>query len=87
MRLEFYVGERDLFGIGFSDNVIFRKQYYIRVVASGAPDLSESLDQVELYLYSGRELRRNRPRRHARVGETAAGRSRSREPASRRRWG
>jgi len=28
-RLDFYVGERDLFGIGFSDNVIFRKQYYV----------------------------------------------------------
>lgn len=30
MRLDFYVGERDTFGIGFSDNVIFRKQYYVR---------------------------------------------------------
>ena len=28
MRLDFYIGERDLFGVGFSDNVIFRKQYY-----------------------------------------------------------
>ncbi|MEM7716882.1 MAG: hypothetical protein AAF349_25560 [Cyanobacteria bacterium P01_A01_bin.68] len=32
MRLDFYVGERDLLGIGFSDNVIFRKQYYIRAL-------------------------------------------------------
>ena len=32
-RLDFYVGERDLFGIGFSDNVVFRKQYYLRTVA------------------------------------------------------
>lgn len=32
MRLDFYVGERDSFGIGFSDNVIFRKQYYARAV-------------------------------------------------------
>lgn len=31
-RLDFYVGERDMFGIGFSDNVVFRKQYYIRAV-------------------------------------------------------
>ena len=31
-RLDFYVGERDLFGIGFSDNVVFRKQYYIRAM-------------------------------------------------------
>ena len=30
LRLDVYVGERDLFGIGFSDNVIFRKQYYVR---------------------------------------------------------
>ncbi|VVM71896.1 hypothetical protein PS639_01819 [Pseudomonas fluorescens] len=30
MPVDFYVGERDLFGVGFSDNVIFRKQYYIR---------------------------------------------------------
>ena len=32
MRCDFYVGERDLFGIGFSDNVIFRKQYYARIL-------------------------------------------------------
>lgn len=32
MRLDIYVGERDLFGVGFSDNVIFRKQYYIRAL-------------------------------------------------------
>jgi len=31
LRLDIYVGERDLFGIGFSDNVIFHKQYYVRV--------------------------------------------------------
>ena len=38
-RLDFYVGERDLFGIGFSDNVVFRKQYYLRTVASVPPEL------------------------------------------------
>ena len=32
LRLDFYIGERDLFGIGFSDNVIFRKQYYVRAL-------------------------------------------------------
>jgi hypothetical protein len=32
VRADFYVGERDMFGIGFSDNVIFRKQYYLRAV-------------------------------------------------------
>jgi len=30
MRLDFYLGERDIYGVGFSDNVIFRKQYYVR---------------------------------------------------------
>ncbi|MCJ8281524.1 MAG: hypothetical protein MJK14_17105, partial [Rivularia sp. ALOHA_DT_140] len=32
MRLDFYVGERDLLGIGFSDNLITRKQCYIRAL-------------------------------------------------------
>ena len=41
MRLDFYVGERDLLGVGFSDNVIFRGQYYVRAVLprSGQPSL------------------------------------------------
>ncbi|OZD06471.1 hypothetical protein CH275_09635 [Rhodococcus sp. 06-235-1A] len=30
-RLDVYVGERDSYGVGFSDNVIFRKQYYVQV--------------------------------------------------------
>lgn len=34
-RLDFYVGERDLYGIGFSDNVVFRKQYYVQAVVNG----------------------------------------------------
>lgn len=32
VRLDVYVGERDTFGIGFSDNVVFRKQYYVRAL-------------------------------------------------------
>jgi len=47
MRLDFYVGERDLLGIGFSDNVIFRKQYYIRALLP--PNL-------KLYLHTGEEF-------------------------------
>ena len=31
LRMDIYVGERDTYGVGFSDNVIFRKQYYVRV--------------------------------------------------------
>lgn len=43
-RLDFYLGERDLLGLGFSDNVIFSKQYYIRALLSKRP--------LELYLYT-----------------------------------
>jgi pimeloyl-ACP methyl ester carboxylesterase len=41
-RLDVYVGERDLFGVGFSDNVVFRKQYYLRAL----------IDRTPLVLYS-----------------------------------
>jgi len=51
MRLDFYVGERDLLGVGFSDNVIFRKQYYIRALAAAGRTLADSLDDVKLFLY------------------------------------
>lgn len=52
IRLDFYVGERDLLGIGFSDNVIFRKQYYLRAVVPGPENLATSLDRVQMYLYT-----------------------------------
>lgn len=32
IRLDIYVGERDLLGFGSSDTVIFRKQYYVRTL-------------------------------------------------------
>jgi hypothetical protein len=32
VRLEVYVGERDLFGIGFSDNKIYNSQVYLRAM-------------------------------------------------------
>lgn len=38
-RTDFYVGERDAFGIGFSDNVVFRKQYYIQAFPGKSPRL------------------------------------------------
>ncbi len=47
MRLDFYLGERDLLGIGFSDNLIFRKQYYIRALL---PPI------MKLYLHTGEEF-------------------------------
>ncbi len=43
MRIEFYVSERDLYGMGFSDNVVFHKQYYVR---------AKLQPQLELYLYN-----------------------------------
>jgi PGAP1-like protein len=53
-RLDFYVGERDLFGIGFSDNVVFRKQYYLRTLINEVPP--------ELYLLTNESfMADNRP--------------------------
>lgn len=46
IRLDFYVSERDLFGIGFSDNVVFSKQYYIRAL----------LPTKKLYLYNNEKF-------------------------------
>ena len=51
LRLDFYVGERDRLGIGFSDNVIFRKQYYLRALAGGPERLATSFETVQMYLY------------------------------------
>jgi len=48
VRLDVYVGERDLFGVGFSDNVIFRKQYYVRAIMDS---------KLSLGLYTGEEFR------------------------------
>jgi pimeloyl-ACP methyl ester carboxylesterase len=47
MRLDVYVGERDSFGLGFSDNVIFHKQYYVQAVMDGP---------LQLYLHTGERL-------------------------------
>ncbi|MBE9215703.1 alpha/beta hydrolase [Plectonema cf. radiosum LEGE 06105] len=46
IRLDFYVGERDLLGIGFSDNVVFHKQYYIRAL------LPTENQQLQLFLHN-----------------------------------
>ena len=47
MRMEFYVSERDLFGVGFSDNIVFVKQYYVRAILKPT---------LQLYLYTGEEF-------------------------------
>ncbi|KQT01227.1 lipase family alpha/beta hydrolase [Cellulomonas sp. Leaf395] len=46
-RIDVYVGERDTFGIGFSDNVVFRKQYYVQVFPG---------DPWELYVHTGEKF-------------------------------
>ncbi|MEV0174702.1 hypothetical protein AB0I00_26725 [Streptomyces sp. NPDC050803] len=38
-RLDVYLGERDSFGVGFSDNVVFRKQYYVQLLPGDRPVL------------------------------------------------
>lgn len=43
-RLDVYVGERDTYGIGFSDNVVFRKQYYVQAFP-GSP--------LQVFLHTG----------------------------------
>ncbi|MGB3759758.1 MAG: hypothetical protein WBA07_25870 [Rivularia sp. (in: cyanobacteria)] len=53
MRLDFYVGERDLLGIGFSDNVIFRKQYYIRAL------LPAQSQELQLFLHPDEQFTDN----------------------------
>lgn len=51
LRLDFYVGERDLLGVGFSDNVIFRKQYYVRALLT--PPLTLYLHTDESFAQAG----------------------------------
>ena len=53
IRLDFYLGERDLFGIGFSDNVVFRKQYYARAVFDDVRNLATLR---ELVLHTGEDF-------------------------------
>ncbi|UFN46810.1 hypothetical protein LPC08_12285 [Roseomonas sp. OT10] len=52
IRLDFYVGERDSFGIGFSDNVVYRKQYYVRAIF----DDIERLMLREMVLHTGEDF-------------------------------
>jgi pimeloyl-ACP methyl ester carboxylesterase len=46
-RLDVHVCERDTFGVGFSDNVVFRKQYYVQAVLGG------DTGEPRLYLHTG----------------------------------
>jgi PGAP1-like protein len=57
LRADFYVGERDLFGLGFSDNVVFYKQYYVRAIMKENPQATNLKQELELYSYTGEEFR------------------------------
>ena len=63
LRLDFYVGERDSFGIGFSDNVIFRKQYYLRALAEGPESLAASFETLRMYLYEDESFADDAPQK------------------------
>ena len=56
LRLDVYVGERDLFGLGFSDNVVFYKQYYVRAIMKENVQATDLKREVELYSYTGEEF-------------------------------
>jgi pimeloyl-ACP methyl ester carboxylesterase len=47
-RLDVYLGERDSHGFGFSDNVVFHKQYYVQAVPE--PKLAVFVHTGEQYL-------------------------------------
>ncbi|MDJ0619214.1 MAG: hypothetical protein QNJ63_21145 [Calothrix sp. MO_192.B10] len=63
MRMDFYVSERDLYGIGFSDNIVCRQQRYIRVLL---PVLQQQLKlyfhQDERFNLNGVEMKQNNGR-------------------------
>ncbi len=46
MRLETYVGERDLFGIGFSDNLIHHGHCYVQATLDGELRLTKHMSEV-----------------------------------------
>ncbi len=61
MRLDVYVGERDAFGVGFSDDVVFRKQYYLRAVLGQPAPGADELPLSELYVLTGDEFAGGQP--------------------------
>lgn len=67
-RLDVYVGERDSRGLGFSDNVIFRKQYYVQAFPGSGPG-----SEPALFLHTGeRYLGRRNPRNQQELEALAA---------------
>jgi hypothetical protein len=60
LRIDVHVTERDTYGIGFSDNVVFRKQYYLRAEFNTGKeqDLAMSLHDNENFSIGGKTLDR-----------------------------
>jgi hypothetical protein len=62
LRLDVYVSERDSFGIGFSDNVIFHRQLYVRALLADPVRLElhddESFDAGDAPSSTGTEMER-----------------------------
>ncbi len=54
MRLEVYVGERDLFGIGFSDNLIYHGHCFVQAVLE--PELRLAKHKTERFTDEGLQL-------------------------------
>jgi PGAP1-like protein len=71
LRTDIYVGERDTYGVGFSDNVIFRKQYYVRVILDKPLTLFRHTG--EQFMQKEREHGRYVPKREDFMTETASG--------------
>lgn len=79
-RLDVYLGERDSFGVGFSDNVVFRKQYYLQLLA-------EDGDVPAVYLHTGEEhLADTREELEAATGDRASGVARAAGGGSAGEW-
>ena len=55
--IDVYVGERDKYGVGFSDNVIFRKRSYLRAVLS---------KKLTLFRHAGEQfMQKQKPGEHS----------------------
>lgn len=83
-RLDLNIGERDTFGVGFSDNVVFRKQYYVQVFP-GNP--------IEMYVHTGEQYLTDDPgnsqdqlRAKAGTGPTAEVQRASPDPGHPGQW-
>ena len=72
-RLDVYVGERDSRGVGFSDNVVFRKQYYLQAFPGEDPEMFLHTGEQYLGSQGPRDLDelRDIAARHADRGSSA----------------